>query len=120
VNPRHVSVTIASCLVFAASTVSAQGGGTPNSPPATPGFEFSGQMFGNWQIKSDSASKANLGGKAPNLFDLGRAYLNRVFGVNFTLYNKELAEAGRADFLASGRVAEDCWTGEQKRHADAT
>jgi len=53
-------------------------------------------------------------------FYLGRAYLNRVFGVNFTLYNKELAEAGRADFLASGRVAEDCWTGEQKRHADAT
>ena len=72
-NPRHVSVTIASCLVFASSTVGAQGGGTPN--PATPGFEFSGQMFGNWQIKSDSASKANLGGKSPNVFDLGRAYL---------------------------------------------
>ena len=32
-------------------------------------------MFGNWQVKTDSASKANLGGKSPNIFDLGRAYL---------------------------------------------
>jgi hypothetical protein len=53
-------------------------------------------------------------------FYLGRAYLNRVFGVNFTLYNAKVAEAGQADFHATGRVAEDCWTGEQKRHAQAT
>jgi hypothetical protein len=51
---------------------------TPTSaapPAATAGFDFSGVIFGNWQIKTDSASKANLGGSSPNLFDLGRAYL---------------------------------------------
>ncbi len=45
------------------------------APAATPGFDFSGVIFGNWQVKTDSASKANLGGSAPNLFDVGRAYL---------------------------------------------
>ena len=45
------------------------------APAATPGFDFSGVIFGNWQIKTDSASKATLGGSSPNLFDLGRAYL---------------------------------------------
>ncbi len=51
---------------------------TPTAPapsPATAGFDFSGVIFGNWQMKTDSASKANLGGSSPNLFDLGRAYL---------------------------------------------
>jgi hypothetical protein len=43
-------------------------------------------------------------------FYLGRAYLNRIFGLNFTLYNEEAAAAGEADFRA-GRVAEDCRTG---------
>jgi hypothetical protein len=43
---------------------------------------------------------------------LGRAYLNRIFGVNFTLYNREAESAGAADFRA-GRVAEDCWAGTQ-------
>lgn len=46
-------------------------------------------------------------------FYLGRAYLNRVFGLNFTLYNPELAAAGLADFQA-GKVSEDCWTGTQQ------
>jgi hypothetical protein len=41
----------------------------------TPAFDFSGQIFGSWTLKTDSASRANLGGKDPNLFDLGRAYL---------------------------------------------
>ncbi len=46
-------------------------------------------------------------------FYLGRAYLNRIFGLNFTLIQRGRAEAaGRADFRA-GRVAEDCWTGTQ-------
>jgi hypothetical protein len=54
------------------------GAQTPTAPapsPATAGFDFSGVIFGNWQMKTDSASKANLGGSSPNLFDLGRAYL---------------------------------------------
>jgi hypothetical protein len=45
-------------------------------------------------------------------FYLGRAYLNRIFGLNFTLYQADTADAGVADFRA-GRVTEDCWTGSQ-------
>jgi hypothetical protein len=47
----------------------------PSAPPATAGFDFSGVIFGNWSMKTDSASKANLGGSNPNIFDMGRAYL---------------------------------------------
>jgi hypothetical protein len=68
---RHFAVGFALALV--PSLALAQ---TPTAPSAaTPGFDFSGVLFGNWQNKSDSASKANLGGKDPNLFDIGRAYL---------------------------------------------
>ena len=45
-------------------------------------------------------------------FYLGRAYMNRIFGLNFSLYNAAAASAGRQEFRA-GRVAEDCWAGEQ-------
>jgi hypothetical protein len=45
-------------------------------------------------------------------FYLGRVYMNRVFALNFTLYNRDAEAAGRADFR-SGRVGEDCWTGTQ-------
>jgi hypothetical protein len=68
---RHLAVGVA--LALAPSLAFAQ---TPTAPPAaTPGFDFTGVIFGNWQIKTDSAAKANLGGRDPNLFDLGRAYL---------------------------------------------
>ena len=43
----------------------------------------------------------------PGLY-LGRAYLNRIFALNFTLYNREAEAAGEAGFRA-GTVAEDCW-----------
>ncbi|MEK6663065.1 MAG: hypothetical protein AABY73_04280 [Pseudomonadota bacterium] len=49
----------------------------------------------------------------PGLY-LGRAYMDRVFLLNFILYNKSLAELGEADFLA-GKVKEDCWPGTQPR-----
>ena len=45
-------------------------------------------------------------------FYLGRAYMDRAFGLNFTLYNKEVAERGAAS-------KEDCWTGTQTRVAAA-
>lgn len=48
-------------------------------------------------------------------FYLGRAYLDKVFGLNFTLYNKEIAERDGAAFQKTGAVAEDCWTGTQPR-----
>ena len=48
-------------------------------------------------------------------FYLGRAYMNRVFGLNFWVYNEEVAEAGRAVWLAAAAVSEDCFVGEQQR-----
>jgi hypothetical protein len=46
-------------------------------------------------------------------FYLGRAYMGHVFLLNFTLYNEDVAEAGAADFMQTGRVTEDCWQGSQ-------
>ena len=48
-------------------------------------------------------------------FYLGRAYLDRVFGLNFTLYNKAIAERDGEAFLKTGQVNEDCWSGTQAR-----
>lgn len=42
-------------------------------------------------------------------FYLGRAYMNRVFVLNFTLYNAEVAEANEAAFLGGESVGADCW-----------
>lgn len=50
----------------------------------------------------------------PGLY-LGRAYANRMFLLNFTLFNAEVAQSERAAFAAGGAIAEDCWPGEQKR-----
>ena len=49
-------------------------------------------------------------------FYLGRAYMNRIFGLNFTLYNAEAAAAGRDEFRA-GRTTEDCEVGTQRASA---
>lgn len=46
-------------------------------------------------------------------FYLGRAYVGRLFALNFTLYSESLADAGEDAFLETGRVAEDCWPGTQ-------
>ena len=48
-------------------------------------------------------------------FYLGRAYIDRAFVVNFVLYNEEVADAAKADFMKTGTVPEDCWTGTQPR-----
>lgn len=50
-------------------------------------------------------------------FYLGRAYANRAFLLNFTLYNPEVADAGTEVFARGGPIAEDCWPGEQNRQA---
>jgi hypothetical protein len=47
-------------------------------------------------------------------FYLGRAYLKRVFVLNFTLYNKEAAEKDAGAFQTAGTVQEDCWVGPQR------
>ena len=48
-------------------------------------------------------------------FYLGRAYMDKVFGLNFTLYNKEVAERDGPGFMKTGQVNDDCWTGTQPR-----
>jgi hypothetical protein len=44
--------------------------------PAKPGLDFSGVVFGDFRMTTDEATQAANGGKAPNRFDIGRAYLN--------------------------------------------
>ncbi len=48
-------------------------------------------------------------------FYLGRAYIGRVFLLDFTLYNKDIAERDGPAFAKGGKVAEDCWAGTQER-----
>ena len=48
-------------------------------------------------------------------FYLGRAYANRAFLLNFTIYNEDVAAQGARDFTSGRPVAEDCWPGEQAR-----
>ena len=48
-------------------------------------------------------------------FYLGRAYTNRMFLLNFTLYNEEVANRDGPAFADGKAVAEDCWPGEQAR-----
>jgi hypothetical protein len=52
-------------------------------------------------------------------FYLGRAYIKKIFLLNFTLYNPAVAEAGEEAFAAGQAGGEDCWTGEQIRHVAA-
>ena len=52
-------------------------------------------------------------------FYLGRAYINRIFLLNFTVYNEEIAERDGEAFAGGAEIAEDCWTGEQVRQAAA-
>jgi hypothetical protein len=48
-------------------------------------------------------------------FYLGRAYTGKVFLLNFTLYNAEVAERDGAAFTKGTAVQEDCWPGTQSR-----
>ncbi|HEV8579040.1 MAG TPA: hypothetical protein VGX68_08135 [Thermoanaerobaculia bacterium] len=47
-------------------------------------------------------------------FYLGRAYLGKVFLLDFTLYKKDVAEAGKAEFATTGKTREDCRPGAQQ------
>jgi hypothetical protein len=48
----------------------------------------------------------------PGLY-LGRAYMNGVFGLNFALYNDGIAKSQTEEWVRTGKVPEDCWTGPQ-------
>ena len=43
-------------------------------------------------------------------FYLGRAYADRAFLLNFTLYNAAIAERDGPAFLKTGQEPEDCWS----------
>ncbi len=47
-------------------------------------------------------------------FYLGRAYADRVFLLNFTLYNAAIAERDGPAFMKTGQAPEDCWNGTQR------
>ncbi len=47
-------------------------------------------------------------------FYLGRAYLDRAFVLNFTLYSDEIAGRDGEAFLKTGQRSEDCWSGTQQ------
>lgn len=46
-------------------------------------------------------------------FYLGRAYADRAFLLNFTLYNEDIAKRDGEAFTKAGKVAQDCWNGAQ-------
>ena len=48
-------------------------------------------------------------------FYLGRAYVGKVFLLNFMLYNKAIAERDGPAYVRDRKVAEDCWPGTQAR-----
>lgn len=47
-------------------------------------------------------------------FYLGRAYMDRVFILNFTLQNKDIAERDADAYIKTGKTDEDCWVGTQR------
>jgi hypothetical protein len=47
-------------------------------------------------------------------FYLGRAYADRAFLLNFTLYDKQIAEREAEAFMKTGVTTEDCFIGTQR------
>jgi hypothetical protein len=66
------SLAVVAAIAIAPVVAGAQ---APAPAPATPGFSFSGTIFGAYSYKTDSAAKAQLGGSNPNTFSVDRAYL---------------------------------------------
>lgn len=67
-------LVLTSVVAGSPSRVAAQQ--APAPVVVTPALDFSGVIFGNFSLRTDSAAKANLGGKNPNAFTVERAYLN--------------------------------------------
>ena len=53
-------------------------------------------------------------------FYLGRAYLDRGFLLNFTLYNEDIAKRDADAFVKSAPMQEDCYVGTQQQSTTAT
>lgn len=67
---RFRALTLLAAICVAPMSLQSQ---ATQSPPA---IDFSGLLFGNFQMRSDSAAKFSTGGKPSSKFDIGRAYLN--------------------------------------------
>lgn len=80
---RSAIATLAAAALMIPALVGAQAAATDsagNSPPAaarpaSSGLDFSGLVFGDFHVATDSATKAGNGGKYASEFDIGRAYL---------------------------------------------
>ena len=66
----RAAAVLAIAAVFGSAQLAAQ-----QTPPAAPTIDFSGLLFGSFQYRTDSAAKAQTGGKPPNKFDVERVYL---------------------------------------------
>lgn len=53
-------------------------------------------------------------------FYLGRAYAARTFLLNFVLYSEDIAKRDGEQFVKTGQVFEDCWSGTQQRAHSGT
>lgn len=62
-------------LLLSAAVGAIAAGSAAAQNPATPGFDFSGIIYANYQQRTDSSAKAANAGKAANKFDLERVYL---------------------------------------------
>src|SRR3954469_2374585 len=68
---RRLLLPCSAALVLARPAIAQ----TPAAPAAPPAIDFSGLMFGSFNMRTDSAAKATLGGQSPNQFGIDRVYL---------------------------------------------
>ena len=73
-NSRSVRMALAAAALSPALCLAQQQPTT--TTVVTPQFDFSGIIFGSFGARTDSLSRATLGGASPNQFGLDRAYLN--------------------------------------------
>jgi hypothetical protein len=71
---RTARLAASAAILFGPTIALAQQ--TPAAPPAaTPGFDFSGVLFGSYGYRLDSLGQAQTGGQHANQFGVDRAYL---------------------------------------------
>jgi len=76
---RTTAATMAAATLFVCAAAGARAQDSTSAPPPpkvkTPSLDFSGVVFGNFDIETDDATKAANGGHSTNKFDIERAYL---------------------------------------------
>ena len=70
---RIRSLAALALVTLFGQTLSAQAAAQQSAAPT---LDFSGVMFGSFNMRTDSAAKAATGGKSPNNFTIDRVYLN--------------------------------------------